>query len=71
MTKAPSTALMPDLADLTENERGWIGFLRLISNDTDPAPTLARVQGVRRVFAGHGSTCSTAMSTDPEPTGPD
>jgi len=56
MIKAPSTALMPDLADLTENERAWIGFLRLISSDTDPAPTLARVQGVRRVFSGHSST---------------
>lgn len=47
MTKAPSTIFMPDFDDLTENERAWIGFLRLISNDTDPAPTLARVQGVR------------------------
>ncbi|MGJ8590173.1 MAG: hypothetical protein ACSHXW_18870 [Yoonia sp.] len=43
---------MPLIGDLTENERAWIGFVRLISNDTDPAPTLARVQGVRLALLG-------------------
>lgn len=47
MTNLPSSDLMPLIGDLTENERAWIGFVRLISNDSDPAPTLARVQGVR------------------------
>jgi hypothetical protein len=52
MTNLPSSELMPLIADLTENERAWIGFIRLLSNDTDPAPTLARVQGVRLALLG-------------------
>jgi len=35
----------------TDNEQGWIEFIRLISKDTDPAPTLERVQRLREVFA--------------------
>ena len=35
---------------LTRNEVGWIEFIRLISNDADPALTLARVQGLRVVL---------------------
>ncbi len=50
MTKLPSSKLMPLLEDLTVNERAWVGFLRLIANDMDPAPTLASVQAMRRVF---------------------
>lgn len=40
-------------SDLTisENERAWIGFIRLASNDTDPAPTLKSVQQLRRILA--------------------
>ena len=56
MTNLPSSELMPVIADLTENERAWIGFIRLISKDTDPAPTLARVQGVRLVLLGRPNT---------------
>jgi len=52
MTNLPSSDLMPLIGDLTENERAWIGFIRLISNDTDPAPNLARVQGVRLALLG-------------------
>ena len=37
--------------DLTENERAWIDFLRLIGKGRDPAPTLRRVQLLRRVLA--------------------
>ena len=62
---------MPDIDDLTENERAWIGFLRLISNDTDPAPTLARVQGVRFAFDGHIAGHINVMQTNSEPAGPD
>lgn len=35
---------------LTVNERQWITFLRLASEDTDPAPTLRTVQALRRAF---------------------
>lgn len=35
--------------DLTENERAWLVFLRMIALDRDPAPTLRRVQLLRRV----------------------
>lgn len=35
---------------LTPNELGWIEFIRLTSNDSDPIPTLARVQALRRLF---------------------
>lgn len=55
MSKAPSTIFMPNLDDLTENERAWIGFLRLIFNDTDPAPTLERVQGMRLALLGEAN----------------
>ena len=36
---------------LTANEHAWIEFIRLISSDSDPRPTLARVQALRRLFA--------------------
>jgi hypothetical protein len=36
--------------DLTENELAWVDFVRLISNGTDPGPTLKRVQLLRRVL---------------------
>ena len=36
--------------ELSENERAWIEFIRLTSHDIDPAPTLARVQALRRIF---------------------
>lgn len=37
-------------AAITPNEVGWIEFIRLASSDTDPAPTLDRVQLLRQVF---------------------
>ena len=40
------------IAPITENERAWIEFLRLTSDDTDPAPTLERVQKLRNIFLG-------------------
>ncbi|WP_442579107.1 hypothetical protein ACSBOB_26865 [Mesorhizobium sp. ASY16-5R] len=36
--------------DLTENERGWIEFIRLASRDTDPGPTLERVHLLKQMF---------------------
>lgn len=35
--------------ELSENEAAWIDFLRLICNGRDLAPTLRRVQLLRRV----------------------
>jgi len=40
---------MQQIKDLTDNERAWLEFLRIISLDRDPAPTLRRVQLLRRV----------------------
>ncbi len=50
MSRRPASIFTPELQDLTENESAWIGFLRLVSNDTDPAITLARVQALRTAF---------------------
>ncbi len=41
---------LPSDYALTENERAWITFLRLASGDTDPVPTLNRVQAMRLIF---------------------
>jgi hypothetical protein len=38
-----------ELVALTENERAWLEFLRLIGNGRDPGITLRRVQLLRRV----------------------
>ncbi|TPN53908.1 hypothetical protein FJ978_07315 [Mesorhizobium sp. B1-1-7] len=35
---------------ITPNEFAWIEFIRLVSGETDPAPTLERVQLLRQVF---------------------
>ena len=35
--------------DLTDNERAWLEFLRMVGNGRDPRPTLRRVQLLRRV----------------------
>lgn len=35
---------------ITDNERAWIEIIRLASWDTDPPPTLATVQRVRKAF---------------------
>lgn len=44
---------------LTEHERFWLDAIRIASNDTDPAPTLALAQQVRRIFS---ETVDTAAS---------
>lgn len=36
--------------DLTENERAWVDFLRLVSNGRDPALRLRDVQLMRRLM---------------------
>ena len=35
---------------LTANERAWIEFIRLITADTDPPPTLQKIQTLQRMF---------------------
>lgn len=40
---------MKDNIDLTDNERAWLEFLRLIGNGSDPRLTLRRVQLLRRI----------------------
>jgi len=36
--------------EITPNERFWLEVIRLASCDVDPAPTLERVQKLRRIF---------------------
>lgn len=38
------------ISGLSENEKAWVTFLRMISDGRDPAPTLKRVQLLRRVL---------------------
>ena len=38
----------------SRNELAWIEFIRLISNDRDPRPTLASVQQLRLLLRGEG-----------------
>jgi len=37
----------PERAEVTENELAWIGFLREISDRSDPPPKLAAAQPLR------------------------
>ena len=39
---------------LSENERAWIEFIRVITCGSDPAPTLARVSALRALFESAG-----------------
>lgn len=58
-SKSCSSAIADVMADrqalpqlvLTRHEMGWIEFLRLASHDSDPAPTLARVQALQRILS--------------------
>ncbi len=40
---------LPSDQPISENERAWIDFLRLVSCDSDPAPTLRCVQAMRQL----------------------
>jgi len=37
-------------AQLTENEKAWIEFIRVISNGRDPGITVKRVQALRELL---------------------
>jgi len=43
---------------LSENERTWIEFLRLLSLDGDPPVTLRAVQALRHVLSDAAETAS-------------
>ena len=45
---------VPSSHPLTENELAWIAFLRLITDDTDPVPTLVRIQAFRQAWQASG-----------------
>jgi hypothetical protein len=47
----PSTARNAWASELSTRERFWIEVFRLASFDTDPAPTLERVQEIRKVVS--------------------
>jgi hypothetical protein len=36
--------------EITTNERFWLEVIRVASRDSDPAPTLKRVQKLRMIF---------------------
>jgi len=55
----------PALTRASEGEGAWIGFLRLITNDMDPTPTLARVQAMRCAFSRQGSSDIRKTHADP------
>jgi hypothetical protein len=42
----------PTMHKLSDNELAWIEFLRLLSHDRVPAPTLAAVQALRLTLKG-------------------
>lgn len=46
----PGYRLAPEVGAFTANERAWIGFLRLLSDGCDPAPSLQAVQALRQVL---------------------
>jgi len=35
---------LPDESSLTENEKAWVAFIRLLANISDPAPAWHRIQ---------------------------
>lgn len=41
---------LPSDAEITENERIWIEFLRIICNDQVPAPDSEMVVGLRKLM---------------------
>lgn len=51
-----SARARPWAAELTTNEVFWIEVIRLASHDTNPAPTLDRVQQLRRIFVDETDT---------------
>ncbi len=40
------------VSEITENETAWLSFLRLLSSDDVPGPTLVAVQALRLGLSG-------------------
>lgn len=51
---------------ISDNERAWIEFIRLISGDTDPVPDLRRVQVLRRTLNRRQSETKCQAALDPD-----
>lgn len=51
---------------VSDNERAWIEFLRLITNGSDPAPDLKSVQILRRALGGRLSQTARHSPDDPK-----
>ena len=48
---------LPDDSSLTENERAWVEFIRLLSGGSDPAPIVAGIDVLRQAL-GYARGCS-------------
>lgn len=51
---------------LSTNERYWLEVIRLASHDSDPPPTLALTQAMRRVFETGGNQDDNPTTGEPE-----
>lgn len=60
MTGDSSYGGVPEVVSLTDNERSWIEFVRLLSKGLDPAPSLAAVQALRRALAARSTGAENA-----------
>ena len=53
MSDTPFTTprhMVPNWEQLTANEKGWIEFIRIISNGRDPRITTERVRALREIL---------------------
>lgn len=41
---------LPVVRPMSENELAWVGLIRVITDDRDPAPGLLMVQALRRAW---------------------
>jgi len=59
MSDTPFTTprhMVPNWEQLTANEKGWIEFIRIISNGRDPHITTERVRALRELLDPVGSS---------------
>jgi hypothetical protein len=52
MSDTPFTTprhMVPNWEHLTDNEKGWVEFIRIISNGRDPCITTERVRALREL----------------------
>ena len=58
---------LPSNRPISQNERAWIEFLRLVSSDSDPAPKLRLVQAMRRLLEDGGREYRASGPTSARP----